>query len=159
MKLRRSFAFWAGVLVMGFLAWAWWDSLGHGSRWAAGNYEVHSSRGGVLLLRNDRPSAQGIDRGPLGWKREGDLFPRPFMMRGQGVPDTQVCATVSGDTLQEIYREVMPYKSRAAWVAYVPYWLMVVVAGAGWSGLMMWSAWRRRMALVPGVEIREAGKA
>jgi hypothetical protein len=149
-KLRRSFAFWAGVLVMGFLLWAWQDSLRHGTRWAAGRYEGHSSRGGVLLLRNDRPSAQGIDRGPLGWGGEGSSLPRPFLMRGQGVPDTQTCATVNGETLWEIYREVMPYKSRGAWVAYVPYWLMVAVAGAGWGAVMLWRARRLRRVRAQG---------
>lgn len=152
MKLRRSFAFWAGVLVLGFLAWAWWDSLHYGSRWAAGNYEGHSSRGGVLLLRNDRPSAPGIDRGPL-WGNAASPLPRPFLMRGQGVPDTQTCATVNGDTLQETYREVMPYKSRGAWVTYVPYWLMVAVAGAGWGGVMMWRVRRARVAAASTMDV------
>lgn len=148
-KLRRSLGFWAGLLVMGFLAWAWWDSCRYDSHYVSGDLGCVgvSSFGGVSLYRDESITSSSGDRTRNGGERR-DLLERPFFLRGLNMPPPMEEPGLSSfsPSLYEQYREVMESMPPRVWVVFVPYWLMLVVAGLGWSGMLLWRARRLRRA-------------
>lgn len=147
MGLRRSLIFWAGVLVMGFLAWAWRDSLHYESFYMRGGYVAASSWGGVAVLRDQSlPSDYGRVRGrrihPL------YLLQRPFFLRGQGKTGSQEDAGKS-PYLDVRQRRDLQNQPPGVWILYLPYWLLLGVVGLAWMGMMIWRArrWKRARAV------------
>jgi hypothetical protein len=50
LALHRSITFWSGLLVIGFVCWAWWYSLAHFSYVARWNHAAWSFSGEVTVL-------------------------------------------------------------------------------------------------------------
>ena len=54
LALHRSLNFWSGLLVIGFVSWAWWDSLTWMSSVSqAGRLSAYSGYGGLCIESND----------------------------------------------------------------------------------------------------------
>jgi hypothetical protein len=70
MRLHRSIAFWSGLLVLAFLAWAWWDSTRYWSRisFGTGTREYSIANLACRLSYSHVPAHPGLPV-PLQWSR------------------------------------------------------------------------------------------
>ena len=144
-RWHRSLVFWAGFLVMGFLTWAWGDSCWNFFEVRRGAWLAASFRSGVFFSR--------VDRIGSGWKivhgradAPLELSP-PFLVRGQGLeepPFSQLMIEFRqpASDLKSYYQRVLKYGSKDLTTVYVPYWLIMAVAGVIWMGLLRWR-WRK----------------
>lgn len=70
MRLHRSIAFWSGLLVLAFLAWAWWDSIRYWSElsFTTGKREYGIANLAGRLSYSHSPAQPGMSA-PLQWNR------------------------------------------------------------------------------------------
>ncbi|QJE99127.1 hypothetical protein [Luteolibacter luteus] len=150
-RWHRSLIFWSGLLVMGFINWAWWDSCrmitgigGHG-------WTMASADAGLLVSKVDPLEAPGF--GANREKSESltkawDLS-LPFIVEGGGAEPMKQPAWVEeprgpGQSLESRWEEIMAIAPAGMMTAYVPYWLVMISVALLWlSGL----AWRWKSAL------------
>ncbi|WP_367871793.1 hypothetical protein [Luteolibacter sp. Populi] len=156
--LHRSLIFWSGILVMGFISWAWRDSLNTRTNPMWGSCMIESGAGALSFTY--RPSG----RRP-GWecfrnefsKPSSALFPPPHFIRG-GIDHadlkTRQLYLMKYDVkeLRELNAMNMIYRTDRDWLVCIPYWMILTGFTIPWLGLLLWRAKRRKRAAgLPGV--------
>jgi hypothetical protein len=116
-KLHRSLIFWAGLVVMGFITWAWRDSARFNSN--AGNHRIYVENTNSVTFFSLNYTNWNLG----GWKvwsgwdgyRTAALERRPMRIRGIsfGSRKEQVWAQVSHSSL--VLAAVMVWTSCLAW--------------------------------------------
>jgi hypothetical protein len=144
-SLLRSLVFWGGLLVMGFIVWAWRDSWRYDSYLLCRSYSWKSAWGGVVVLHGHGLLADPVETGrERKAGREGrDFLQRPFFVRAEGIDGESPLWTRRGPipeypSFHEYTREEMRTEPLGTWVLYAPYWLLMGIAGALWAGLLVW---------------------
>jgi hypothetical protein len=151
MKLHRSLVFWAGVMVMISVCWAWWDSRRNLAVVAGGRHMAVSAGSGLSICSWDEPGFM-YERDTLA----GDLqslrevgWRWPVYHRNTG-PEWQEGMTShfllplegsAGDPLEPLLLHAV-LGPRGSWVLYLPYWLMALMVMLSWGSLLGWR-WRR----------------
>ena len=141
MKLHRSLIFWAGIVVMISVCWAWWDSTRTIALASSGDHVVISAGSGISVtarrgfgqildhddLAGDLVSLREVGlRWPVllrktspGWQAE---MTERYMRPGpDGKPDS-------------LHRLIYPtlLGRTGEWYVYVPYWLVMLGATLIW---------------------------
>lgn len=146
----RSLIFWAGLLVLGGIAWAWRDSCQMRSSLTWKEWYVGSEESGLTFGWSDVMNSPGLERKRY---RSPARYPAlslspPFTDRGRGLrplDDEQFQQTIQDAPDRRTYYLELRAMSAAATVwLYVPYWLMIVAVAGVWIVLLGWR-WRRSM--------------
>ena len=148
MKWRwyRSLILWSGLLVMGFISWAWWASCHSSSEAMKNEWYVGSHESGITFGRSG-----GTRRSALEWTRYGSparyhaLHPSlPFVGRGRedDSHEASMAARDAPDRKTYYHYRWAGMPKKTVWL-YIPYWLIMAVAGAAW---VLCLAWRWRSA-------------
>ena len=151
LALYRSITFWSGLLVMGFIGWAWRDSELHMSRAQKGFFSVVHDHSAVSVWWDPgAPAPLALTRYPVvDSVLRSDLFPAPLYMRGnheirsareQG-RHAGSHPTAREDTIW--FADEIGFNSR---VWFAPHWLLLLAVALSWSALLLWRARRRKRA-------------
>lgn len=143
LALRRSITFWSGILVMAFICWAWWDSLGHDS-YASWNGLTVANSESRLFISQIPGLSYPFGAGRVGAQRQDLGFhslPLPFIARGQGAvappyPDDSA-------TYEEWIMRAWSTQPVSSWQLCIPIWLTLPAFALPWSALLLWRARRR----------------
>ena len=125
LALHRSIAFWSGLLVLAFLAWAWVYSL---------NRMAYAGRDQwVVGVQPSRVLLQWYDGG------KGTPPNLEVIELNEGLP-----VVLFPPALCSVH-----YPSGVAIrLLYVPFWMLVIAAGLPWAGLLVLRARRRKGKLI-----------
>lgn len=167
--LHRSLTLWSGILVLGFLAWAWWDSMLYRYEACSTHFTVASEASMVSIMRHNSPRTPGMLREKHGlgdpvirksttgmdvtmhvfpppvWVRRSSKDPRnvytvPFEKR-EFSPDCRL-----GDAYHQRMATITRGSPRMVWRLMIPYWLILPPAIIFWCGLLLLRARRLRLA-------------
>lgn len=135
--LYQSLTFWSGILVMGFICWAWWDSM-------------HSRM--VAQVGRTRMYSAG---GEIGFFHRPDGFPSYQRFRKvagrfkvlDGLPSSMLAVPLNTGEERSPFNS--PRLGRGKNTLYLPYWLFLVPVILPWTGLLLYRARRHRMAMQP----------
>ena len=143
--IYRWKAFWLGLFVTCFLAWAWWDSLNFSSSGMWHQTHFNSGIGEITLARQTSYSVKPA------WTRSilrrssayqpPSLFEAPLFLRGGGKN------TIPNDpppTLREAYVIGMAIAPRTNWLLIIPYWLILSAFSLAWSAFLLWRRWKMK---------------
>ena len=154
--LYRSLTFWSGILVIGFLCWAWRDSHRNLSLLTASHYAAFSEGGLLGLIRHPAPFPRfeaerersfflqplysfGMNEHPI----KAASFPPPLRVRSVGSREEAPPTT-------KFYHEVVANNARnlpvGTWLLAIPHWLFLLAVTLTWSGLLLCRARRHRRA-------------
>lgn len=131
--LHRSITFWSGLLVMGFILWAWGDSMESVSSAHLRGCHLIQAAGGVAAGFTPDPSqpliVRRIERShevmTTGGRYEGFAEQKPQLVSRW--PQPRRCAVGPG--------------------LFLPHWLILLTVASVWLGLLFWRARRRRLAI------------
>jgi hypothetical protein len=149
LALHRSLIFWAGIVVMVFIGWAWRDSKFHLHTVRGGAWSVFHAYSAVVA------SYTPTHRQSLSYYREELLvthvakepFPLPFIGRGQRPSAGDFVPLEEGPrTLRDNWRHYLRFQPPTEWVFFIPHWMLLLVFVVPWSGVLVWRARRRRRA-------------
>jgi hypothetical protein len=142
--LHRSVTFWSGILVMGFICWAWRDSCETVSVVAYRELRSENAFSGVSITR------ERVMLVPAFWGRLpptasfDQRLPRAFFIRGNNGmrPDT---ALLSEASLYGYHRITKYEGPPELWALFIPHWLLLLTVALPWSALLLWRArrWKR----------------
>lgn len=150
LALHRSIIFWSGILVMGFICWAWWDSQRIVSRVSSPPVHVSMLEGTMGIEYYPRAgnrlkmSRAEIHRGSLEYT--AFPFPRPRFARGsfrEGQPNP---VRASRSTIHESIVDHMDIRTGDCWVFFLPHWLILLLVTLVWFVLLHWRKKRRTRA-------------
>lgn len=153
LALHRSLIFWSGLMVIGFIVWAWRDSRLHSSSIENAKTEVHHVYSGILVKTCPRctPQKWGGLRLPTGGDhRSKVIFPRALWLKGGG-PRRRA----SPDELARIktYEQHIFHNNSFAppdhYTVFLPHWLLLLAVSIPWSALLLWRARRRKRISMP----------
>ena len=146
--LHRSLIFWAGLLVIAFTCWAWWDSCTHATGFQWKQLAASSAGHGIQISHltslsqpfHGRRDATGSY--PAHWPHE--FFPPPILVRAKetGPRDTNFVATSLRDAMQYS----VDFFGPDSWSLYLPYWIILLTLLPPWSLLLLWRARRLKRA-------------
>ena len=146
--LYRWKAFWLGLFVTCFLAWAWWDSLKFSS--GGGWHQAHfsSGNGGIMLARQTSYLAKpdwhrNIIRRSSAYQPPS-FFEAPLFLRGGG---KNVIPSDPPSTLREAYIVGMTIAPRANWLLTIPHWLILPAFVLPWSAFLIWRVRKQGKAI------------
>jgi hypothetical protein len=146
LALHRSITFWSGILVMGFIGWAWCTSYRYGSSAGFGRYSVEQAVGGINIVRNwDSWGGSGFRfyHDPLRPGRfDEELLPSPFYLEGKG---KSLPPRFRRPVKVREWLECMG-QSAGSFGLFLPHWLLLLAVALPWSGLLLWRARRRGRA-------------
>ena len=157
-RLIRWRSFWLGILVLGFLGWAWRDSLSHtfGFQWKQLTV-ANNSGGGVLVLRKAggkwrwRVERGGASRYPSHWDPPA-FFVQPFLVGVSRSPNAEVSALTVTEELdrasnpKEWAQAVVNEFRSGSWALFAPYWLLILLFLVPWTAFLAWR-WQRQCNL------------
>ena len=160
-RIIRWKSFWFGVLVVGFLGWAWLDSTRCETSVRYGQKSFSHAGSGIFLA--DLGHAMSLspiwNRGPLSssdvlWTEV--RFDGPEALRLSGDP-TQVyhycVGAKDGDitgprSAAAVHFSKTPFFPQVgAWAIYIPHWLMLTCFLVPWSAFLAWR-WRRQRRIL-----------
>ena len=152
LALHRSLTFWSGLLVIGFVSWAWWDSLTWmNSVSQAGRLSAYTGYGGLCAESNDfRSPTTEYGRAKLPrpeLAHAAGIFQAPFFVRGTG---RGASTRTNSKTLREESYRFSDVQSVKSWRLFIPFWLILLAVAAPWLGLLLWRA-RRHAAAARGI--------
>ena len=141
--LSRSITFWSGVLVIGFIGWAWWQSYFLHPFYNNRGLGISNMGGGVSLARVTHylGTGRGVLKSSPSYRHEA--LPPPLFIRGAS----------SGQKAKHSLRE--PFTIRESWTnaagrqpgsirIFIPHWLILLAFAVPWSGLLLWRSRRYR---------------
>jgi heme A synthase len=146
-QLHRSITFWSGLLVMGFVCWAWRDSNRYCSRLSSKSTGLTLIEGAVYVVAQPNP-VLGPEASRQFTPTTDRTLGSPALLWGQALPiprefDGSVPPLVK-------WREQVEYRFRFqptdAFVVILPLWLLLVGVFAIWLSLLLWRARRRKRA-------------
>lgn len=140
--LYRSLTFWSGILVLGFIAWAYWDSKSNSTSASIPPYTLASTYGTVVLWK-DLGGQRGFGRsavGPL------DVAPSiaPLFLRGGEGYDSR---PGSPPTFRDVMSHLMKFELDSSWILLLPHGLLLFAVALPWSLLLFWRARRIKKAI------------
>ena len=163
--LHRSLTFWFGLLVMGFICWAWRDSIFWNSSASTGSYYLNSTRSGVSVSYVPPPASYGKWRSTRfkAFPRHAafQYLPPAHFLRGAGQPQGPIEIADDGSTAgpperlawekdmqaartqRELHEVSMRHRSVKDWSLFIPYWLILLAVAAVWLLLLFLRARRR----------------
>ena len=159
--LHRSLTFWFGLLAMGFICWAWWDSLREGTRSNTDRFWLEHSWSGLTIhrLSASHPPVYGFRRErhiPAALKHPPERLPPPVFLRNgdMSVEEQNALADrfweLNGNPISFTRREALRWQMCLPpprdWIAFIPHWLVLLTVAALWLGLLFWRARRRAKA-------------
>ena len=149
LHLHRSIVFWAGLLVVAFIIWAWVDSQQRRVSWQYASNPHHSlyidSRESIVFVQSSRMIRAGSFSVSGRWGRFQSFPIRVDEPNWLRVPSTyRVYRPVTGPS-------PTPSEGVDRRVIIIPYCLMLFAAGLIWLPLSFWRARRicLRNAVVP----------
>lgn len=160
--IYRWKSFWLGVLVMGFLSWAWWDSL-HWKTWLSyGESTLCHAGSGICLANREEVLESHLEREAVDpkeavWSEARLDAPdvlhvsaderqySSYYAREEWMGGTR---PVARNAAAAHFYMALLFPVAGAWAVYLPHWLVMVCFLAVWSGFLVWR-WRRerRMSL------------
>ena len=136
--LHRSIIFWSGLLMMGFICWAWWDSMRAFSGISSPQFFLNHAAGGVGAGFKDVPFggySTRRDNLKYCWVEGDEMNPGIWLHEA---PDEEVTAIP------------LPIIRRGTWVSsLIPHWLILLTVAAVWLGLLFWRGRRRKRVVTP----------
>jgi hypothetical protein len=148
LALHRSLIFWAGLLVIAFTCWAWWDSCSHSSMLSWKQCHASSEARGIIISR--RPYGSGaLETGrtfvaPTPYRRwPREFLPPPFLVHGRDVLPVKPAISHSWQTVQQHRTDG---HGPGSWTFYLPYWLILLALPVPWSLALLWRARRLKRA-------------
>lgn len=164
--LYQSLTFWSGILVMGFICWAWWDSMRVISGVSRAGLVASNSAAFLAVGRMTNtvpsavPPAPGIEfqRESLGLLHKSVVIsstPLPAFFTGGGATDALLWSPedIIDPPPQVTYVRAFEYtmitQPHEDWLLVIPHWLILLAVAVPWSGLLLWRARRHRMAMQP----------
>ncbi|WP_035613522.1 hypothetical protein [Haloferula sp. BvORR071] len=165
-SLFRSLVFWSGLLVTGFIVWAWGDSA---RRWCYVRYGpvIPSNRDSGLAFYHSQGSLEhfGVTVDTAMYKIHGSRsgrarFARPGFVTGRLETGEGQEAIASGSgagderPLDPVTREFSLGRSRGESLLFIPHWCLLLAVLVGWAGLIYWRH-RRIGRLMDGVDAGE----
>lgn len=161
-RISRSLTLWFGILVIGFICWAWrdsarkdiylifpagqFDNFGSGVSFTCSGYFTDEWKLGVLDFDDMFPRERIGEWGEMRLGRpvfaralEGtalEKFGSMRMVRGQ-TPDP---------VAMKFYSDPKSSVDEGRWILFIPHWLFLLMVAISWGGLMVWKARRRKMA-------------
>jgi hypothetical protein len=119
--LHRSLTFWSGILVIGFICWAWWRSVAHTDFVGVHRYGISSMQSQLHIEVNRIPIWEKwpseFNHGPIPPAYRKTAFPMPARQVVVGAPVTQMYIVI-------------------------PHWLVLLLVATPWCGLLLWQKWR-----------------
>jgi hypothetical protein len=162
--LHRSLVFWAGLLVLGFIAWAWRDSLRHETVLCYGTYSISHAGSGIGVMRC-HPAMVPVVRTGRGLLRDA-ISPEHQVWASPRLDPPDYLDRSAGASVQDYYvrdaEGMVPRNAAAAhffellvgppggWGLYLPHWLLLLAVLLPWLGLLAWLARRHRRKSGPG---------
>jgi len=158
LALHRSMIFWSGLLVMGFIVWAWRDSLHH--RCEAGWNALMGESEAACVIVTRRPDF-GFRRVDWSSGRVDDryqqrhwvveVFPAPDLIRGMNYFDKSnpYGLKLEGQpspSVLEMRARAMRKRQLDNWELQTPYWLLLLIVSCTWLALLAWRSHRRKKA-------------
>ena len=158
LALHRSITFWSGLLVMGFVCWAWRDSF---HRFGSLNYDAwlaNTANGGLLICYNGEEKYPEFD---ARYRTLPDPALRPnwgafqplAILRGQGGPEPDYVTTSerkeAARNAHELHSIITEELTVDRWRVFIPHWLILLVVALPWSALLYWRARRRKRFVTP----------
>ena len=150
-QLHRSLTFWAGLIVITFTCWAWWDSCHHDSLLYWKQLSAQSRHHALKISRENLFHLRRIDtaRRPSGHLFHGrprDVFPAPFLVHAEkALPFEKPSLSTPLKEVEQLYTNTY---GPGSWCLFLPYWLILLTLLLTWTALLFLRARRRRRALV-----------
>ena len=157
-RISRSLTLWFGILVMGFICWAWRDSTRRDAYLFSPAGQFDNCGSGVSFTYSEyfadewKLGAVDFDDmfipelvGEWGDMRLGrPAFARP--LEGAELEEFQATGMVRGRTpdlvAADFYRNMVPSTGEEKWMLFIPHWLLLPIVAIPWVGLLVWR-WRR----------------
>ncbi|RYD60524.1 MAG: hypothetical protein EOP83_19195 [Verrucomicrobiaceae bacterium] len=142
--LYRSLIFWAGVILITFLCWAWWDSFRRDT-WRNESHLAFSNVAGAVSV-----GCYQVNFGKSSGRRaiSPHAVPRPAFAALSLIDSNSKAALPSSD--YNSGETLRLYLSRSPSGAYaflnVPHWILLLVCLVPWLALLAWR-WRRTKRL------------
>lgn len=145
LALHRSITFWSGILVTGFICWAWWDSDRYFNMMSWKRMIVGSAANGCFVIVD--PVGRGsietmridISSVPLWYPTTPN---GPIVLRSNGGTSRKIASDSFEDKMQAHLDSVGP----GHWFGFSPYWLLLLAVALPWSAPLLWRARRRKRA-------------
>ncbi len=136
--LRRSVTFWSGLLVMGFVVWAWSVSYRHLSIASFWRIETTHAAGGLALLV--QPAAT-----PLAVYQNEGFIKINYGKHGEWIYDL----AMPGDSAA-IFPPLLTYSdpSDGSSSIFLPHWLILLAVALAWAALLLWRARRGKLQAI-----------
>jgi hypothetical protein len=136
--LHRSIIFWAGILVIAFIGWAWIDSRSHQSRILGLQLSAASTNHGIFITRQAGATSDfSAYRAPS--RSSNEPYRAPFLVRSRAtnpeIPDVI-------PSLKEWSQIMADHFPLGTWTFYLPYWLILLALPIPWVLLLLWRARR-----------------
>jgi len=146
-SIIRWKSFWFGILMLGFLGWAWWDSSNYttGFQWKEIAVGTTSSNG-VLVIRDSSAKKRWQGRRnaarpyPRNWEPRA-LLVSPIFVKANVDPSQERIFSDESDhasNLKEWEQAKVNDYGMGSWSVFLPYWLLVLFFLIPWLGFLFW---------------------
>jgi hypothetical protein len=143
---HRSMTFWSGLLVMGFVCWAWWDSLHHDTWLTTRHFSCSHVAGAVSLTLYQVNFGPSSGRGDISQHASfSPAFAAFTLAADNSIASPPTAQMNSGERLRFLLSSV---PSGAHCSLNLPHWLILMAVAPVWLRLLFWRARRRRKAAV-----------
>jgi hypothetical protein len=148
MTLHRSLVFWAGVIVMGSIVWAWRESTRTFATLVGGRAVIMSACSG-LTIGSSSATGRGFrfkhgDLPPETMAEGVIIFHAPVFLRSTGQAETEdMERLMQGSRIERYFFVSTLLGKQGDWRLYIPYWLILTIVMITWSARLGW-LWRRR---------------
>lgn len=160
-RLHRSLVLWAGIFLMAFLGWAWWQSWHQVANLWVGDWRYSCANGGALIgwssghspgihtTREDHAYPE------MGYTARDVLWPQGY--RGQNLePGGFLRAKLAEDPSLALSARIELFivnQATDAWILYFPFPFLMLLAFLLWLAALAWRALRlRKLGPTPGLE-------
>ena len=167
--LHRSLVLWSGLLVMGFIVWAWVDSTRCITQMKGWGYVLDSRNSGVAMIAEPRssgpPRAERMDMS--GGKPWVMRLGRPGFVRWERFTALrELLGSDPVDPALESHVKTAMFESwfsgggakggrQDGWVCFIPHGMILLGAAMIWTGLLLWRV--RRWRKIAGGTVEGAG--
>lgn len=143
--LYRSLTFWSGILVMGFICWAWWHSYFFQPFYNNRGLGISNMGGGVSLGRVTHylGTGRGVPKFSSSYRQE--TLPPPLLIRGDSTEQKAQPLLREPFTIRESYASAAKRYPGSIRI-FIPHWLLLLAVALPWSGLLLLRARRIRRA-------------
>ena len=159
LALHRSITFWSGILVIGFICWAWRDSSGVHTIASASDWTLRHAGSVLSISRSDgiQNNAPWSGRFPVEsstspW--DGAFLAEPMFVRRTEDPEQRSRFFAASGPHSYVSRRpeavhlfFIARGHGGGWALLIPHWLLHLAVALPWTGLLLWRARRRKRVL------------